>query len=190
MYQVCVSKDGIEAAARRGWAMLNSVLFGTLEPLVTSRDLYVATLRQQGRSEPEIRALLARWGVSRHIYVAPTDAQAFAEAKDAEMWYQECFKRFVLPERLEDTHPSLHPMFRQLAQTLAEVTWDKLLADRTLVFGSPETVARHIAEMQQLGIGQVLCWMNFGGLAQDKIRRSMELFAREVMPHFRDAARA
>jgi hypothetical protein len=27
--------------------------------------------------------------------------------------------------------------------------------------------------------------MNFGGLAQDKIRRSMELFAREVMPNFR-----
>ena len=29
--------------------------------------------------------------------------------------------------------------------------------------------------------------MNFGGLPQDKIRRSMEFFAREVMPHFRDA---
>jgi hypothetical protein len=28
--------------------------------------------------------------------------------------------------------------------------------------------------------------MNFGGLPQDKIRRSMELFATEVMPHFRD----
>jgi len=27
--------------------------------------------------------------------------------------------------------------------------------------------------------------MNFGGLPQDKIRRSMELFAREVMPRFR-----
>jgi len=27
--------------------------------------------------------------------------------------------------------------------------------------------------------------MNFGGLPQDKIRSSMELFAREVMPHFR-----
>ena len=33
-------------------------------------------------------------------------------------------------------------------------------------------------------IHQGLCWMNFGGLAQDRIRRSMELFAREVMPHF------
>jgi alkanesulfonate monooxygenase SsuD/methylene tetrahydromethanopterin reductase-like flavin-dependent oxidoreductase (luciferase family) len=190
MYQVCVSRDSIEATARRGWAMLNSVLFGTLEPLVTSRDLYVDALRQAGRSAAEIQALLARWGVSRHIYVAPTDAQAFAEAKDAEMWYQESFKRFVIPACIEDTHPSLHPAFRQLAQTLAEVTWDKLLADRTLAFGSPETVARHIEEMQQLGIGQVLCWMNFGGLAQDKIRRSMELFAREVMPHFRETARA
>jgi hypothetical protein len=27
--------------------------------------------------------------------------------------------------------------------------------------------------------------MNFGGLAPDKVRRSMELFAREVMPRFR-----
>jgi hypothetical protein len=30
-----------------------------------------------------------------------------------------------------------------------------------------------------------MCWMNFGGLAPDKVRRSMELFAREVMPRFR-----
>jgi len=27
--------------------------------------------------------------------------------------------------------------------------------------------------------------MNFGGLSQDRVRRSMELFAREVMPRFR-----
>jgi hypothetical protein len=27
--------------------------------------------------------------------------------------------------------------------------------------------------------------MNFGGLAQARVRRSMELFAREVMPRFR-----
>ena len=103
---------------------------------------------------------------------------------------EEAFKRFVIPERIEDTHPSLQPAFRQLAEALAKVTWDTLLADRTLAFGSPDTVARHVEEMQQLGIGQILCWMNFGGLAQDKIRRSMELFAREVMPHFRDTARS
>ena len=40
-------------------------------------------------------ALLDRWGVSRQIYVAPTDAQALAEARDAEMWYQESFRKGV-----------------------------------------------------------------------------------------------
>ena len=64
------------------------------------------------------------------------------------------------------------------------MTWEGLAAE-TLAFGSPDTVARHIETMRAMGVGQVLCWMNFGGLPQDKIRRSMELFAREVMPRFR-----
>jgi alkanesulfonate monooxygenase SsuD/methylene tetrahydromethanopterin reductase-like flavin-dependent oxidoreductase (luciferase family) len=138
------------------------------------------------RSPADIAALLDRWGVSRQIYVAPTDAQALAEAKDAEMWYQDSFRRFVIPERIEAAHPSLQPGFRAMAERLSQVTWDRLVAE-TLAFGSPDTVARHIETMQAMGVGQVLCWMNFGGLPQDKIRRSMELFAREVMPHFRDA---
>ena len=184
LYQVCVSKDGIENTALRGWPMLNSVLTGPVDQLVTNRDTYVATLEKSGRSAAEIAALLAQWGVSRQIYVADTDAQALAEAKEAELWYQESFRRFVVPERIEDAHPSLQPGFRAMADKLGRVTWDDLVRE-TLAFGSPDTVARHIAYMRDLGVGQVLCWMNFGGLPQDKIRRSMDLFAREVMPRFR-----
>ncbi|HEY7520397.1 MAG TPA: LLM class flavin-dependent oxidoreductase [Methylomirabilota bacterium] len=184
IYQVCVSKDGIENTALRGWPMLNSVLTGPVDQLVGNRDTYVATLQKTGRSAAEIAALLGRWGVSRQIYVADSDAQALAEAKEAELWYQESFRRFVVPERIEDAHPSLQPGFRAMADKLGRVTWEDLVRE-TLAFGSPETVARHIAYMRDLGVGQVLCWMNFGGLPQDKIRRSMELFAREVMPRFR-----
>jgi alkanesulfonate monooxygenase SsuD/methylene tetrahydromethanopterin reductase-like flavin-dependent oxidoreductase (luciferase family) len=184
IYQVCVSKDGIENTALRGWPMLNSVLTGPLDQLVANRDTYLATLEKTGRSAAEIAALLGRWGVSRQIYVAETDAQALAEARDAELWYQGSFRRVVVPERIEDAHPSLQPGFRAMAEKLARVTWDDLVRE-TLAFGSPDTVARHLAYMRELGVGQVLCWMNFGGLPQDKIRRSMELFAREVMPRFR-----
>ena len=184
IYQVCVSKDGIENTALRGWPMLNSVLTGPVDQLVANRDTYVATLEKSGRSPADIAALLARWGVSRQIYVADTDAQALAEARSAEMWYQESFRRFVVPERIEDAHPSLQPGFRAMAEKLGKVTWDDLVRE-TLAFGSPDTVARHIEHMRDLGVGQVLCWMNFGGLPQDRIRRSMELFAREVMPRFR-----
>ena len=184
LYQVCVSKDGIENTALRGWPMLNSVLTGPVDQLVANRDTYVTTLEKAGRGADEIAALLGRWGVSRQIYVADTDALALAEARDAELWYQQSFRRFVVPERIEDAHPSLQPGFRAMADRLAAVTWEGLVRE-TLAFGSPDTVARHVEHMRRLGVGHVLCWMNFGGLPQDRIRRSMELFAREVMPRFR-----
>ena len=184
LYQVCVSRDGIENTALRGWPMLNSLLFGPVEQLIASRDTYVDTLKKVGRSEAEVRQLLSRWGVSRQIYVADTDAQALEEARNFEMWYQESFRRFIVPERIEDAHPSLQPGFRAMAERLSKVTWEELVRE-TLAFGAPDTVARHIEIMRQMGVGQVLCWMNFGGLPQDKIRRSMELFAREVLPRFR-----
>src|SRR5499433_4227488 len=76
LYQVCVSKDGIENTARRGWPMLNSVLFGPVTQLVASRDTYVEALEKSGRSRDEIASLVSRWGVSRQIYVADTDARA------------------------------------------------------------------------------------------------------------------
>ncbi|PYM51468.1 MAG: hypothetical protein DME16_03970 [Candidatus Rokuibacteriota bacterium] len=184
LYQVCVTKDGIENTALRGWPMLNSVLFGPVDQLIANRDIYVDTLKKAGRGADEVKSLLARWGVSRQIYVAETDARALAEAKDAELWYQESFRKFVVPDRLEEAHPSLQPAFLAMAERLSKITWEGLVAE-TLAFGSPDTVARHIEVMRDMGVGQVMCWMNFGGLAQDKVRRSMELFAREVMPRFR-----
>src|SRR5690242_15517976 len=184
IYQVAVSKDGIENTALRGWPMLNSVLFGPVDQLLTNRDTYVNTLEKAGRTPEDIAGLLARWGVSRQIYVADTDARALEEAKAAELWYQESFRRFVIPERIEDAHPTLQPAFRAMADRLGKVTWEGLVAE-TLAFGSPDTITRHIEYMRSLGVGQILCWMNFGGLSQHKIRRSMELFAREVMPRFR-----
>ena len=87
VYQVCGSKESIEGTAARGWPMLNSVLRGNAEQqLLTNREAYVTAARKAGRSEAEITSLLTRWGVSRQIYVAPTDAQAQAESKDAELW--------------------------------------------------------------------------------------------------------
>ena len=185
IYQVYGSDSGIESTAARGWPMLNSILTGPLDQLLKRRDSYLAALRRHGRSEAEIAGLMKNWGVSRQIYVAESDAQALAEAKDAEMWYHDSLRRFQVPERIEDAHPSLQPGFRAAAERFAKVTWEGLVAE-TVAFGSPDTVAKHIENMRDMGIGQVLCWMNFGGLPQDRIRRSMELFARDVMPRFRE----
>jgi alkanesulfonate monooxygenase SsuD/methylene tetrahydromethanopterin reductase-like flavin-dependent oxidoreductase (luciferase family) len=61
------------------------------------------------------------------------------------------------------------------------------LLQSALVIGSPDTVAHKIADLDQVGVGEVVCWMNFGGLAPEQVRRSMRLFAEEVMPRFHRA---
>jgi alkanesulfonate monooxygenase SsuD/methylene tetrahydromethanopterin reductase-like flavin-dependent oxidoreductase (luciferase family) len=184
LYVVCVSPDTVEATALRGLPMLNSILRGPVDQLITQRDTYVTACRKGGRSDAEIASLLSHWGVSRHIYVAPTDAEALAQTRDAEMWYQDALRKFLIPERIERVHPLLQPGFRALAEKFAHVDWDDLVCE-TVAFGSPDTVAERIEQLRALGVGEVLCWMNFGGLPQHQVRRSMELFAREVMPRFR-----
>lgn len=181
---VCVSPETVAFAARRAWPMLNSILFGPIQQLIEKREVYVAAMRTAGYAEDAVKTALASWSVSRHIYVAPTDREAIEEAQAAELWYQQALARFLVPENIDTAPSTLQPQFRALAETLKTISWEKLIAE-TVVFGSPERVIDKVREMQALGVGELLCWMNFGTLPQDRVRRSLRLFAEKVMPHFR-----
>jgi len=181
---VCVSPETITFAARRGWPMLNSILFGPFSQIVQNRNLYVAAMQEAGYGETDVRQALRAWGVSRHIYVAPTDGEATREAQAAELWYQQALARFLVPENIEAAPPALQPQFRAIAARLQSVTWEGLLQE-TVLFGSPEHIVDRVREMEEAGVGELLCWMNFGGLPQDRVERSMRLFAEKVIPHFR-----
>ena len=63
-------------------------------------------------------------------------------------------------------------------------SWEQLV-EETVLFGSPERIVDRVREMEEARVGELLCWMNFGGLPQDRVERSMRLFAEKVMPHFR-----
>ena len=59
-----------------------------------------------------------------------------------------------------------------------------------MIFGGPETVVAALRTLERTaGITNLICWMNFGGMPQDAVRRSMGLFAEEVMPAIRDRGR-
>ena len=57
--------------------------------------------------------------------------------------------------------------------------------DLFLVIGTPDTVIRQIRRIQQLvGITHFNCSFWFGDVEHPRVLRSMELFAKEVMPAF------
>ena len=55
-----------------------------------------------------------------------------------------------------------------------------------MIFGGPETVIAKIRSLSKdTGVNNLICWMNFGGMPLDLVKRSMRLFAREVIPKLR-----
>ncbi len=58
--------------------------------------------------------------------------------------------------------------------------------ETTAYFGTPEECVRRITKLRDdHGIGYFGASMSFGSMEHSRVLRSMELFAKEVMPKFR-----
>ena len=53
--------------------------------------------------------------------------------------------------------------------------------------GTPDVVIERVKATQDAGINHIFGAFGFPGLPHEKVMRSIELFAKEVMPHFREA---
>ena len=58
------------------------------------------------------------------------------------------------------------------------------LFEHRAIIGTPEQIVAKIRALQDEGIGYCGCNFSFGGMEQDKMLKSMVLFANEVMPEF------
>lgn len=68
-------------------------------------------------------------------------------------------------------------------QAAANMT--NLIDNGVFCIGNPETCIRIIEQYEAAGVDQILCLMQAGRIPHDKIMRSIELFGKEVIPHFR-----
>ena len=178
------SPESLHWAGTNGFPILSSGLFTPLPTTLSQRATYLAALQQAGHPESKIAELLGKWVVTKHVYVAPTDAEARAEARPAEEWFLDAYARSIDPTGLRGLPEPVRQTAEASAARARSLRWDELVDDCLLV-GSPETVRRKALELREAGVGELVCWMNFGGIAPDRARRSMQLFADEVMPALR-----
>jgi alkanesulfonate monooxygenase SsuD/methylene tetrahydromethanopterin reductase-like flavin-dependent oxidoreductase (luciferase family) len=171
------SPDTVAWSASRGYRLLSSGLGTPLPALLKLRDAYVEALQSAERP----RNLLDEWTVTKHVYVAATDEQARREAEPHERWYLDSFARSLKP--VPGMAESASRQAEEFVRRVSERRWEELIED-SLFIGSPATVRAKVAELQTAEVGELVCWMNFGGLPVDRVRRSMRLFAEEVMPAF------
>src|SRR5919202_331766 len=183
------SDESITWTARNGWRLLSSGLGTALPTLQRQRRLYREALRARGQPAATIEALARAWVVTRHVYLADSDAQARREAEPHERWYLDSFARSLRPDGLVGLSEAVRQQANEMVRRATERRWEDLIEDALLI-GSPATVRQRVAELAEAGGGRVGGWMNFGGLPPDKVRRSMRLFDEEVMPAFRRTSSA
>ncbi|HUI28479.1 MAG TPA: flavin-dependent oxidoreductase, partial [Candidatus Kryptonia bacterium] len=69
----------------------------------------------------------------------------------------------------------------------ATLDWKKLVDDRFIIAGGPETVRQQMEEMiRSLRVGHVFCLLHMGNMRDEVTRHSTKLFAEKVMPTLRN----
>ena len=65
--------------------------------------------------------------------------------------------------------------------------WDDLLAHGRNAYGNPDQVVRAVENtMRNFDFDVFSATFNFGGLPHEEVKRSMRLFANEVLPVFKN----
>jgi alkanesulfonate monooxygenase SsuD/methylene tetrahydromethanopterin reductase-like flavin-dependent oxidoreductase (luciferase family) len=127
------------------------------------------------------------WGVP--TYVAETDGQA-REEFEPHFWYfvRNHLKNINLAGPGYTSPRSALAIIKNRGYFLAEQkTWDDVEKGVYAIVGSPATVRQKMAAYQkEVGAGVVLTGCQTGTLPHALARKSMELLAREVLPHVRD----
>jgi luciferase family oxidoreductase group 1 len=165
------SPDSVEGAVRRGFNVLTGGFGVPLERMAEFRKLFDRVVAEVKPKQP------LQVGVQRAVYVADNDADARAAAEEARWNMRVTLSLRNNYQRVEDGRaiPVPGPKEPDVADLL----------DRYLVIGTPDTVIRQIKRIETaVGISHFNCSFWFGDLPHARVLRSMETFAREVIPAF------
>lgn len=170
------SASGPRLAGRFGLGMISfgaaaAVGLGQENRMALAAEKAAWVARQHGRELDR-----SRWSAMSPMHLAPTEEQAREEVRYGLATYLD-YVRQILPLNVpvdSDTD--------RLVDTLHLVGHG--------VVGTPEMAVRHIERMQQLSGGFGTFLIEHADWADHQhTRASMELFAREVVPHFTGASR-
>ena len=163
---------GIGAPAGIPWCVAkrcNVVSNAPLEQVRVITDGYRAQWLAAGNA-PEALPLM---GTTRHMVIAPTQAEATDLARNA---YVRWYTSFMYLWEKNGSKPGAY----------FPSTWDELAGAGRALAGTPETVREQLAaQIERSGVNFVLTRFAFGDLAFEQSLRSVELFAGEVMPWIR-----
>ena len=162
---------------RLGLKILTSPAFTPLDILRKNYDAYHAEWRAtHGAGEG------AEICMNKIIHVAETSKQAREDLREPVLWFFRTQADLIADP--QGAPPEQYKFYKRVRENLLSLTEEKAL-DLAAIAGDAEEVADKIRlHHEALGITHFMGAFSRGGLAHDKVTRSMRLFAEKVMPRF------
>ena len=170
------SLDGYLAAAQKGYNLLGMTMLKGLDAVAEDIAEYKKALANAG-CDPDSRriALMVPW------HVAPTKDEAYETAADAILWYIRRQVNLVTPPDYYDARHASYAVLGQLAAGQSEEeAIETLRANHMIVCDDVEGSRDAYARFQEAGVTDLILQFQVGGLANEHVLSTIELFGKEV----------
>jgi alkanesulfonate monooxygenase SsuD/methylene tetrahydromethanopterin reductase-like flavin-dependent oxidoreductase (luciferase family) len=197
LWVACSQRETIQLAAQVGAGALS---FSFVEPEDAGKwvDEYYAIIESE-RCVPAGFAVNANVSVVLPMMLAPNEAEAIERGIDGAHFFGYSLAHFYgmahqagvtdvwreFEERRDETGFARHIVTPQQAPLGIKLLQEGLGSLRGAI-GDPGQVTEFLSRYQAAGVDQVIFVMQAGRNRREHIVESLELFAREVMPHFVD----
>jgi natural product biosynthesis luciferase-like monooxygenase protein len=177
LWTAAVSPATYAQAARKGLKILTSPAFTPFDILRANYDAYHAEWRATHGTDAGAEICM-----NKIIHVADSSRQAREDLREPVMWFFRTQAGLISDPT--GVPPEQYKFYRRVRENLLSLSEEKAL-DQAAIFGDAEEVADKLRMHQEaLGLTHVMGAFSRGGVAHDKVLRSMRLFAEKVIPRF------
>lgn len=150
------------------------------------KDRYRKAAIAHGHTAGDADATLRSTAVMQTSYLAPTNEESYEEAEPVVRQFSKSVDSVNFPEDLDSWPAGLQKIVRQNYKHPGgrgyqdyDGYWN------AFIYGDTDRGLERVQHLKDSGVENILIGFSFGGMPYHRVRRSMELFAEKVIPHFR-----
>ena len=174
------SQSSMDRIAEHGWNLLigQGESFAKVEEQV---NYFASAVGELGQDFDPYRITVAR-----AMYAGTNEKQVRTDSEVPFMWFKQTGNEVgAPPEKRGELLPENFSEYRKRFSTTASLDYEDM-CENVLLFGTPEQIIEKVNILYQSGVKKLILFVNYGGIESQKVKDSLELFAKEVMPQFPD----
>ena len=180
-WMAATSQGSAEVAGANGLGMLS---FSIMQPLETMAAQVQAYRAAAATARPLTDVTTNKVAAYTLVHVRNEKNPADRRVWDSVAWWYRNLAQFTLdwelphlsPEEQETAFPLLNPLIK------GEVPIETFDAADMIVIGDVDTCIRKMKHYADLGVDELICYVQWGYLEHEDIKRTIEVLGKEVIP--------